>query len=156
MFDKIRNIISGNKAAQESPEESPENHELKTRVAACVLFLEAAHIDNECTEEEMSHLMDSVKSRFDLEPAHAQELIGLAHSERNDAVDLWQFTNHMNQHYSKEEKIEILELVWQIIHIDGRLDKHEDHFVHKLANLLRLNHKELINAKLKGKEAIKS
>ena len=152
MFDRIRNIVSITKA----DEENTEDHEMKTHIAACVLFLEAAHIDNECTDDEMDHLIESVKSRFNLSPAHAAELIDLAHSRRNDAVDLWQFTNHMNQHYSKEEKIEILEMVWQIIHVDGRLDKHEDHFVHKLANLLRLNHKELIDAKITARQSLET
>ena len=38
-----------------------------------------------------------------------------------------------------------------VVHIDGKLESHEDHFAHKLANLLRLTHKELIDAKLKAR-----
>ena len=40
-------------------------------------------------------------------------------------------------------------MVWEIIYTDGILDKHEDYLVHKLANLLRLSHEQLIEAKLK-------
>jgi uncharacterized tellurite resistance protein B-like protein len=35
------------------------------------------------------------------------------------------------------------------VFIDGRLDKHEDYLMHKLARLLRLHHKQLIDAKMK-------
>ena len=41
-----------------------------------------------------------------------------------------------------------MESVWSILLIDEHLEAHEDHFAHKLANLLRLTHKELIDAKL--------
>jgi uncharacterized tellurite resistance protein B-like protein len=51
-----------------------------------------------------------------------------------------------------EEKLQIIENVWRIAYADGRLDKHEDYLVHKLATLLRLSHKQLIEAKLKAKQ----
>jgi uncharacterized tellurite resistance protein B-like protein len=71
--------------------------------------------------------------------------------KRTDSADLFQFTRYMNSNFTKQEKIEVMEAVWRIIHIDGHLEKHEDHFAHKLANLLRLTHKELIDAKIKAR-----
>ncbi|MDY6951413.1 MAG: TerB family tellurite resistance protein, partial [Thermodesulfobacteriota bacterium] len=59
--------------------------------------------------------------------------------------------NLVNQHYSRQEKIQIIQMVWQIVYADQKLDKHEDYLVHKLSKLLRLTHKELIDAKLKVK-----
>ena len=38
---------------------------------------------------------------------------------------------------------------WLACDADGKLDKHEDYLIHKLAGLLRLTHKQLIAAKLK-------
>jgi uncharacterized tellurite resistance protein B-like protein len=43
-------------------------------------------------------------------------------------------------------------MIWRIAFADGNLDKHEDYLVHKLAKLLRLTHKQLIEAKLRAKE----
>jgi len=40
---------------------------------------------------------------------------------------------------------------WRVIYADGRLNAYEDHFVHRLAKLLRLEHEDLIEAKLKVK-----
>jgi len=33
--------------------------------------------------------------------------------------------------------------------VDGKLDKYEDHLIHKLSTLLRLSHDQLIHAKQK-------
>ena len=46
----------------------------------------------------------------------------------------------------------MLEAVWRVVYADGRIDKHEDYLVHQLANLLRLRHKELIDAKIRTKK----
>ncbi len=48
-----------------------------------------------------------------------------------------------------------MESVWRVIHIEGRLAGHEENFAHKLANLLRLTHKELIDAKISAREQLK-
>ena len=68
--------------------------------------------------------------------------------ELDGSIDLWQFTNLINENYSLEEKLDVLKMVWEIAYADGKLDCHEDYLVHKFANLLRLNHKQLINVKL--------
>ena len=83
------------------------------------------------------------------------ELIEHAYQNIKDSIDLFSFTRYMNQNNSKEEKLGVMESVWRVIHIDGRLEGHEDHFAHKLANLLRLTHKELIDAKIKAREQLK-
>jgi uncharacterized tellurite resistance protein B-like protein len=144
MFDLLKNIVQGGFKKDASPEEN----ETTTHIAACVLLLEAAHIDDECTDEEMDHVIAMLRSRFGISTAYVEELMELAHGERKNSVDLWEFSNHINQKYSSAEKIAIMEDVWRIIHADGKLDMHEDHFAHKLANLLRLTHKQLIDAKL--------
>jgi len=122
--------------------------EEQTRLAACVLLLEAAHSDDECSAEELGHVVATLKNDFSLNQAHADELLELARVERQNSIDLWQFTNQLNEQFSKEQKMAVMESVWRIIFADGKLDAHEDYFAHKLANLLRLSHKEMIDAKL--------
>ncbi|MFC1523293.1 TerB family tellurite resistance protein [Thermodesulfobacteriota bacterium] len=151
MFDLIRKVIKQDKTPVKTSSGSIQE---RTKIAACVLLLEAAHIDEECTDEELDHVFATLKNHFSLSQQCVEELIELSHKERHEAVDLWEFTSHMNQHFTKTEKIAVMEAVWRIIHTDGRLDKHEDHFAHKLANLLRLTHKELIDAKVLARKQI--
>lgn len=147
MLTQIRKMFQGNREKQVSFTDQ----EMKKRIAACVLLLEASHADDECNPAEMAHIVETVKSRFALSQEYAAELLELADRERRNSVDLWQFTNYLNQNLSKDDKLAVLEDVWRIIFIDGHLEMHEDHLAHKLANLLRLTHKELIDAKLKVK-----
>lgn len=151
MFSVIRNIIEG-KSGQGRP--SPAAQEQKKHVAAGVLLLEAAHIDNHCSEAELAHIVATLRDKFALSEQCVADLLELAHCGRQQAVDLWEFTNHINQHFSLAEKVAVMEDVWRIILLDEQLDKHEDHYAHKLANLLRLSHQELIAAKLKARQQV--
>ena len=126
----------------------------EAHVALCVLLLEAAHIDGECSDAEMEHLVATLTTECGIPRQEIDELLAASHNERNDAIDLFRFTRYMNNHYSKDEKIAVMEAVWRIIHIDAQLDAHEDHFAHKVANLLRLSHKELIDAKIKARKQL--
>ena len=150
MFDLLKKIINGRTAATERETNTVD----KTRLAAGVLLLEAAYIDDECTEEEMANVVASLEAEFNLSKEYVDELLGLANAEREKSLDLWQFTNQMNQYYSQEEKLALMEAVWRIIFADGRLEEHEDYFAHKLANLLRLTHKQLIDAKLRARDQL--
>lgn len=147
MLDLIKNIFSGSADNKPDLEKSRED----AHVALCVLLLEAAHVDGECSNEEKEHVAETLIKECNIPKEQIDELIASGYQERKESVDLFRFTRYMNNNFSKAEKIAAMEAVWRIIHIDGRLESHEDHFAHKLANLLRLTHKELIDAKLKAR-----
>ncbi len=150
MFSTLKKLIQSKGDQASSSTQSATN---TVPLAAAVLLLEASHIDDECTGEELAHINETVKKTFDLSDECTNELLELANHKREAEVDIWQFTNLINEQYSHQEKISIMEVVWQIIYVDGKLDSHEDYYAHKLANLLRLSHAELIDTKMKAKEA---
>lgn len=151
MFDLIKKVLG---SPGEGRETSGKDHKKEVLIAASVILLEAAGTDDDFTEDELEHVLDTMRVRFGLSDDYARELMDLAHKERDRVIDLFHFTRTINENHNREEKIEILEAVWRIIHMDGRLDKHEDHYAHKLANLLRLSHKELIDAKIRASEQL--
>ena len=147
MIHLLKKIFDRN--AETVPGGDPKESLHDIRIATCALFLEMAHIDDEFSDAEREHIIVTLKKDYDLSDEHADELIRASEDELKDSIDLWRFTNLINSNYSINEKIQIIELVWKIAYTDGRLDKHEDYLVHKLAELLRLSHKQLIDAKLK-------
>ena len=148
MFGIIRNIIEGNGRG------SQQELRLKKHVAAGVLLLESAHIDNECSQEEMEHIVATLKEKFTLSDSCVKDLLELAQADRAKSVDLWEFSRHINTHFTPAEKREVMEDVWRIILLDGKLDKHEDYFAHRVANLLHLRPDQMIDAKLKAREQL--
>jgi len=147
MIDVIRKFFG--KTGDETVSGGDEGARHDIRVAACALFLEMANIDGEFSESEKRQVVSALKEGHGLSDEAAETLIDASAQELRGSIDLWQFTNRINQNYSREEKREIIVILWEIAYNDGYLDKHEDYLAHKMAKLLRLTHKELIDAKLK-------
>ena len=119
------------------------------RIATCALFLEMARIDEKFTAEEMETVLSIMKEKYGLSREHADALVAEADRELEDSVDLWQFARLINENYSIDEKIEIIETLWQMVYVDGKMDEYEHYLMGKLKNLLRLSQDQLIDAKLK-------
>ncbi|MGB3210433.1 MAG: TerB family tellurite resistance protein [Desulforhopalus sp.] len=150
MFDLIKKIL-GNETEQDN---KGGGKAVDAHIALCVLLLEAAHVDGECSDEEMEHVVSTLTRECGVPRQEIDALITAGHRERNDSIDLFRFTRYINANFTHEEKIAVMEAVWRIIHTDAYLEAHEDHFAHKLANLLRLTHTELIDAKLKARQQL--
>jgi len=147
MIDVLKRFF--NKAIPQVNEVSSRDTEHDIRVATCALFVEMARIDEKFTEAEMNTIVSILKEQYGLSPEHADALIAEAERQLKKSVDLWHFSNLINQNYSNEEKIEIIETLWRIVYVDGKMDRYEHYLMNKLQNLLRLSHDQLIAAKLK-------
>lgn len=105
---------------------------------------------------EESVIRDVLQNRFDLSESSTEELVAYSTEQRKGSVDLFQFTRLINQGFSVDEKIQLIEQLWQVVYADGVLHQYEDALVGKLSGLLRLSHKQLIDAKLGVLEGIKA
>jgi uncharacterized tellurite resistance protein B-like protein len=149
MMDLVKRFFGKSEEERDSAAEEQGGHDI--RVATCALLLEISNIDGEFSREERSRIVSVLEREHGLKHEDVEGLIHEADRELKESIDLWQFTNLINQNYTEAERIRVVELIWDIAYMDGSLDKHEDFFVHKLANLLRLTHRQLIDAKLRVK-----
>ena len=118
-------------------------------VAVCALFLEMGRIDDTFTEQEMAHVLATLTDKYGLASEDVDALVEEADRELKESVDLWQFARVINDQYSVAQKEKLIERLWQIVYVDGKMDQHEHYLMNKMSNLLRLSHKQLIDAKLK-------
>jgi uncharacterized tellurite resistance protein B-like protein len=147
MLDMIKRFFS--KVTEDTSNAIEQKRAHDIHVATCGLFVEMARIDGKFTQAEMERVLRILKEKYGLSQEYADALIAEAEQELEQSVDLWQFARLINANYSMEEKIEIIETLWQIVYVDGKMDKYEHYLMNKLNNLLRLSHDQLIDAKLK-------
>ena len=147
MIDLFRKFFGKSAAEGSSDKEEAVSHDV--RIATCALLLEMANIDGKFSVVEREGIIRILREDYRLSDEHTIALIEAADEELKQSIDLWQFAKLINQNYSTDEKLQIIEMIWKIVYADGRLDQHEDYLVHKLAHLLRLTHKQLIDAKIK-------
>ncbi|HKL26084.1 MAG TPA: TerB family tellurite resistance protein [Desulfuromonadales bacterium] len=143
MINRLKNLL------QAEPPADRETRFERVQVAICALLLEVAHSDGHYQTVEARVVHDLLANRFQLPPADVTELIDYAHRQRDESLDLFQFAREINTHFSREEKLQVMEGLWRVIYADGELDKYEDAFARQMAQLLRLSHKDVIDRKIK-------
>ena len=131
--------------------EPPRDHKL--RLAAAALLFEVAHADYDLDSSEQDMIHTLVAGQFGLDTEETTQLLSLAKMEANESPGLHGFTTLINQHWSIEERTNLIEKMWQVVYADGRLDDHEQHLMRKLQNLLHIPHRDYIAAKLRHKPA---
>ena len=150
MLSKIRDFFQENMTVEEKVDNESKSSN-KVAIATCALLLEMAHSDDEFSEIEENEIKKIMQSEFDLSEIKVDEIIELSNEERKESLDLWQFTNLINENFSKEEKIKVIEYIWQVVYADEKVDKYEEYLVRRLSYLLNIDHKDMIDAKLQVK-----
>jgi len=122
------------------------------RLATAALFIEVSRADHIVKDAEQRAVAQAVQRTFNLTDDETNELVQLAEEEAQAAVSLYQFTSLIDKGFSRDEKIHIVELLWQVAYADHDKDKHEEHLVRRIADLLHVSHKDFIAAKLRARE----
>jgi uncharacterized tellurite resistance protein B-like protein len=148
MFDMVKHFFG---KAEKGDDEAVGEAGHDTLVATCALLVEIARIDKTFTQDEMATILSILNEKYGLSQEHADALIAEAEKQLEESVDLWQFARLINENYSNEEKMEIIETLWRIVYVDGKMDQYEQYLMNKMKNLLRISHDQLIDAKLKVK-----
>lgn len=137
------------------PVPQPVEHD-DLRVATAALLVEMARADFDEAEVELSQAREHLTERYGLTPEAAGELLSAAQEESDHAVSLFRFTHLINQHFAMPDKLTLMGMLWDVAYADGKLDKHEDALMHKLADLLYVPLVELMREKDAAKRRFKA
>ena len=117
------------------------------QLATAALLFEMLRADSEERPQERRTLERALQTQFDLDKAETRELAALADRAAAEATSLYQFTGLINQHFTPEQKVQVIEMLWQVAFADGRLDPYEEALVRKVAGLIYVPHRDFIRAK---------
>ncbi len=144
MFDLFSKILG-----KDIGEEKAAGEDESVAIATAVFLIEIAHADSRVHHLEEAAVRDGLKAVFGSSCKDIDSLLQKAHKAREESFDLYQFSKEINGYFEHEDKTLILENIWCVVYADGILDKYEEALVRKIAKLMRLSHREMIQAKLK-------
>jgi len=138
----------------QSPEYNKNSKDLShhLQLAAAVLLIEVSTADFEKSREERSAILDILKTQYALSTDELDELWLLANETADQTNSLHQFTRLLNEKCTYEERVYLIEQLWCVAYVDGRIDKYEDYIIRKLADLLYIAHKDFVKGKLKAEK----
>lgn len=132
---------------ERTQEQSSGLTEQQLRLATAALLVEVATIDRVFDDVEFKRLQNLLEEKFSLSQSEVQKLIDEAKSASTDAASLYEFTKHINEQLNESEKIKLVEGLWEIAYADQTLDKHEEHIIRRIADLIHVRHMDFIKTK---------
>lgn len=152
MLSPIKAFLSSFFLADESMQSMDEARGLQ--LATAVLLVEVMRCDSNFATKEREATERALRKAFALSDAELARLMAQAEQTAKGANDYFRFTSAMNDQFSQAQKIQVVELMWQVAFADGVLDENEQHLISKIAGLLHVTHGEYIAAKMHAKEAL--
>ncbi len=121
---------------------SGESEESEARIAAAALLFEAARMDADLAPAEAVRIETLVRERFDLTDEEAETLHGLAARESAEAVEWHRFARTLNERFSYEQRVEIVEMLWEVAYADGKLHDLEASLLRRIGGLLYVSDRD--------------
>ena len=111
------------------------------------LMIEAANIDGHVDQKEVNKISKVLIDTFNEEPSAVEEELKKCLNELEEHKSFHSFTSQINQSFSNEKKIILLEILWEIILADGKVHDFESNLIRRLAGLLYISDVNCGNAK---------
>ena len=123
-----------------------------TRKVSVVLMIEVALSDGNFDETERVQLGSTITKKWKLAGPVVNDLINLAEQQQDLSISLFEHTPVINQCLSREEKIGLIDCLWEIAFADGRVDHFEENTIRKIADLIYVDHKDFIKSKIRVRD----
>lgn len=145
MFTTLRALFEQHVARFAAEPDAAHSLEL----AGAALLMEISRADHDVAAIERDAIKAAMAEVFHLSSDEITDIMDAAETAVDEAVSLFDFTAIINQQFSPEQKIQLLEMLWAVAYADNDLDHYEEYYVRKIADLLYISHGDYIRTKLK-------
>tara|TARA_A100001388_G_scaffold127791_1_gene94667 strand:+ start:933 stop:1358 length:426 start_codon:yes stop_codon:yes gene_type:complete len=113
-------------------EDKPKNLEL---ISLCLAF-EVANADNNIDEREQKIFLEKIKEAIDLSVLSDKEIFDVIKEESHNRISFYDLIKDINNSLNKDEKINVIKLMWEIAYADDILDVEEEKIIRRSAEML--------------------
>jgi uncharacterized tellurite resistance protein B-like protein len=136
MFDGLLRLLLGLEDAHQACERN------NPAFALAVLLIEIARSDDRVEDREQGIIQRTLSLRFGFERSEVIHLIKTAEERAIQATDLFHFTRVVVENFTEEERIGVIEMLWEVAYSDGVLTGDEDALIRRVAGLIYVSDRE--------------
>lgn len=137
MIERIKALILG--ATTHSAKTSSQD---ALRLAVAALLVEASTMDGHFDESERNTIRRLLQERFDLSGDEIEDLIASAQAALEKSGGLYVFTRTIKDVFDHDERVQMIEMLWEVVYADGVLDDFESNLVRRISGLLYVPDRE--------------
>ena len=147
MLQSLRNLLKDLVTPGRSTDKVPafDAHDKNLSIAALLFHVVAA--DGVVHPEERDRLHTILNTRYEVNDDELDDLVARARKADGEAVDLYAFTSVLKRELSEEERILLVESLWEMVFADGELHEFEDNIVWRVAELVAVSPRDRIALK---------
>ncbi len=138
MIGRIKQLLGAPPADAAAEAHGPDQKML----AAAALMVEAARLDGNFDAAERATIEAALARHFGLSDAETQELIEAAAAAQDGTNQLVGFTRAIKHAYPPEERVEIVEMLWEVVYADGELHEYEANLLRRIGGLIYVSDRE--------------
>ena len=120
-------------------EEKIETDEVKALSSIVSLLVEAASVDGQIGEDEKNKILSILVYQLNLDLTKAEQILEETISVSEDQIEIWSKTNNIRIELDYDERLNILELMWEIVLVDDVLDVFEAQLMRRVSGLLYIS-----------------
>ena len=109
---------------------------LDMQVAATALLVEAACMDDKFDDSERFVISNLVQRRFNLCEPDCKDIMAEAESAVAESTQLYGFTREVNDRFTLEQRVELMEMLWEVVYADGKAHDFEVALLRRIGGLL--------------------
>jgi uncharacterized tellurite resistance protein B-like protein len=136
MLDGLLHILLGHEDAHRTGERN------NPAFALAVLLIEVARSDDGVEDRTQGVIQRALTLRFGLERSEVIRLIKAAEERATEATDLFHFTRVVVENFTEEERIGVIEMLWEVVYSNGVLTGDEDALIRRVAGLIYVSDRD--------------
>jgi uncharacterized tellurite resistance protein B-like protein len=136
MLERLLSLIGGGGEAQVA------DRQQRLRLAAAALLVEMARVDEGADESERRRIAQLLAQRFSLSSSAAEALVEEAEEEADRSSQLFAYTREIKDAFDYDERVELMELLWEIAYADNRLHHLEANLMRRITGLLHVEDRD--------------
>lgn len=131
MIDVLKGLFSGGTPAPRDV--------VPADVAVCAVLVEAARADGSYDDADRGAVAALLADMFDLSADQAVALRLQGETAQADASDIVRFTRVIKSALSDEDRVALMEGLWQVVLVDHHRDPHENALMRHVAPLIAVS-----------------
>ena len=124
------------------------------QLAVAGLLVEAAHQDGHFDEAERATIERLLREKLALDAVETAALIELADAKVAEALDLWSFARVVKNRFDHEQRVGMIEMLWEVVYADGVLDDFEASLMRRMTGLVYVSDAESGAARKRAMERL--
>ena len=119
----------------------------EVELTASILAYEIARSDGDISESELSLLYDEIKKISSKVGKKEEKILEIIEEYSRNSVSFYEFINDINKDYSKEDKLSLIQFLFDVAYADKILEVSEERLIRRIADLIKIKDIEVLKIK---------